>query len=645
MDISNRDKKDFVFVGGGKYPRQTKSSYTKKQAFSVQTMKVSQLSLSDGNLKNKKQKPSSSTKVMVSRSFNNYEADQFVHIDYYSAPRPLNLVVKNNDTDAKLRKFVYSHFSSPSLIMDHSRVTQLIDLINPWERNIMARLLSNRLITNLQYQYEPPVYGGNALDSTKIGDIKSNSTSFKSESIQTSLLPLESHLVGLFFKYINSANSYMTRDYFELRLKNNFQDIDFQSLLAITLCCACPYLAVEPFEPPINISKLSEHYFERSQNLYCMIDSSSSEVNISKIIILMLTTYNNYAVLSEHYTEVYNMFISMNWPKKFMRTKEEILMTRPVINGPELIYWEQSLFMWCTVNFHLSGVLIGKIRVECLNFDDQLPNLTPALEALYSCPDSSKWTSSHEGRLTYYLFKAQPIFERARLYSRKVSGGKISVSSPTIDYLEKLSAIKIQINSWKNEFTDYCEKHSFNQCQLASTSLLYMYYHFVLISLTLPFIPQSADQLKDPFNFKNFSDFMLSASSISLLMGCQGTWMIILGNGVKNFILALAWSGAYLYLELLNDVDPSINPSTVEVIKDLASVLNDILIKQLTNCLSFKFQKRLNTTLTKRRGVLFWLNIREDLALLNLSLGLKSKPTCIYPPPKLYNNSSLTLLN
>ncbi|KXN67038.1 hypothetical protein CONCODRAFT_80300, partial [Conidiobolus coronatus NRRL 28638] len=359
----------------------------------------------------------------------------------------------------------------------------------------------------------------------------------------------------------------------------------------------------------------------------------------------MLTTYNNYAVLSEHYTEVYNIFISMDWPKKFIKTKEEILTTRPVIDGPELVYWEQNLFLWCTVNFHLSGVLIGKIRVECLNFDDQLPNLIPALEALYSNSDSSKWTSSHEGRLTYYLFKAQRILEHARLYSRRVSGGQISVSAPTVDFLEELGTIKNEINSWKNEFTHYCEKNSFNQGQLASTSLLYMYYHFALITLTLPFIPQSADQLKDPFIFKNYSDFMFSASSISLLMDCQGTWMIILGNGVKNFILALAWSGAYLYLELLKDIDPSINPSTVQVIKDLASVLNNILIKQLTNCLSFKFQKRLNTTLTKRRGVLFWLNIREDSALLNLSLGLKSKPTCIYPPPKLYNDSSLTLLN
>jgi hypothetical protein len=376
-----------------------------------------------------------------------------------------------------------------------------------------------------------------------------------------------------------------------------------------------------------------------------MINSNSLEVNISKILILMLISYNNYEALSEHYAKACDMFISMSWHKKFMKTKEEILTSRPVANGPELVYWEQSLFLWCTVNFHLSAIFIGKIPVGRLNFDNQLPDISPALEALYANANLIKWTATNEGRLTYYLFKAQPIFERARLYSSRVSKYNISVSTPTIDTLEELSSIKIEICLWKNEFTDYCEKHSFNQCQLASTSLLYMYYHFALITLNLPFIPQSADQLRDPFIFKNYSEFISSASSISLLMGCQGTWMTILGNGVKSFILAIAWSGVYLLLEFLNDIDPNTNPSSVQIIKDLASVLNDILIKQLNSCLSFTFQKQLNTIITKRRAALCWLSIRNDQALLNLSLGLKSKRSRTHPPPKLYNDSNLTLLN
>ncbi|KXN67036.1 hypothetical protein CONCODRAFT_80296, partial [Conidiobolus coronatus NRRL 28638] len=647
---SSKSKKQFVFVGGTKCPRKQKTEDEKKPMFIVQTMKFNKPSSAMHALKNPKSKSTQNTKVMVTRAFNKTEPDQFVHVDYYYKRDPTSFIVKNNDNDTLLNSFVFNYFSSASMLMNKNRVSQLIGLVNPWEKRIMARLVSNRLITNLKYPFDPPIYRGPALESTKIGDSGSDFTNFKLVKIESKVSPLESHLIYLYFKYFSLLSTCVTRNYFEYRLNNNWFDIDFQSLLATVLCCACSYLAIEPFIAPVNISKLSEYYYERSQSLYYMIDengvdrSHSQSVNTCKIVIQILSNYIDYNSWTDQWSKTYKLMLSMGWGIDFTKTKEEILKMRPLDKGFEYYLWEQKLFIWCAFNYHTSTMFFSKVPVKGMNPEEQTTIIMPALEALYDNSNDEKWTTSHEGRLCYYLYKSQNIFERARLFALKASLTSNVRSSPTSNQMEEMHYIKSINNEWKNEITNYCDAHQFNQGQLAMATILYLYYHFFNIITILPYIPRTARELNDPVKLKIFSEYMLSATSIGLLMDCQGTWMVILGNGSKNLILSIAWCGVRLCLEFLEELDESQLTSTLTVIKNLAVALNSILINQLTTCWSFKFQKQLNSTITQKRSMLLWLTIWEDPALKTSSnSSLKPALTCDLPP-KLDNYSKLKIL-
>ncbi|KXN67040.1 hypothetical protein CONCODRAFT_80301 [Conidiobolus coronatus NRRL 28638] len=565
----------------------------------------------------------------------------------FTLPNPLNYKIYNSSQMQKLRSFIYHHFSLGQGSLNEGQISQFLNLIPSWEFDIMERLLSNSLDIKLHYPYEPPVYRGPANNITSMG-LSNNKTGGsiinpKLIAIRESLDELELHLIKLFFKYSNPFFTAIHPDWFHFQLKYHLKNVEFQALLSIVLCVACSYLAVEPYHKPVNNSHLAEFYYERFFGLSSMIDLENTRVMEIRIQSLMVSCQLDYGECPRIFGEVYSLSKKLGWFSYYSLSTEEILNLRPAADDLVSNYnWEQNIVSWCFFIFYSTIVLNVKLPIEGFRFDLQMPNILPALSALFSNCNPRGWTGSLEARLVYYLYLGMPIIDRARLYNHNTISLMGVGLYPNLRQQEEIDSIKFNLNAWKEKFTKFTQSCQFKQSELAMITGILFYYHHVNLQLLMPHLPENPSQLDDPKFVKLYSDFLLDSASISLLMSCQGIWMILYGGGVKNFVCSIAWSGVRLFLHLTEWTPPS-TTSRISMLVELGNILNQNLIRLLKSFLSFSFQRLLNETLVQKRGLIFWLELRKDQSLVDLYSGFKTRSGCL--PPKLSRNSQLELLS
>ncbi|KXN67039.1 hypothetical protein CONCODRAFT_167848, partial [Conidiobolus coronatus NRRL 28638] len=573
------------------------------------------------------------------------KSSQLRVIDYFDTPNPYSSVIKPNLIDTTLNAFILSSFSIPTLKLTPQNSQKLMNLINPWERSIMTRLLSNRLNLTLKYPSEDTSAcmntdsnsnGSEELDFLKSFDeLDINQTELSQNTMEFSpnLTQLEEHLINLFFNYFNLVKAIVHKENFYYKLRTQWNTIHFQALLSTMLCSATPYLSVDPYPyNNINISKLGQFYYNRGINLYNLIEDKVSNNSIN-IQILKLTSYLNYNQFGENYSKIHILIRELQWDKLFDKTISEIKETRPKYSYEELIEWEENLLILSSTFFHSSSLMVsGSYTISGVDINKALPNLEPVLEALFDASTSSNWLKTKELQLTYLLYKSQPILESARLYNLNNSTRSPTSKYPSLSQMEKLYKIQYQLNLWKDKITTYIFDNNFKSKELALTTILYIYYHYGQLILIIPHLPKTIEEFDTPFYFNLFLEFLKSSNSLLLLMNCQGTWMTIFASGVKNFILSLSYTGIKLFKHYL-----TISKFKNSEISELLQVIGYNLLKTVTQSFNFSFQKNLSFRLASRRSDIYWQKIRKEDNSLNISI--------VRGPPKLSNYSKLNILN
>jgi hypothetical protein len=680
-------KKSFKFVGGSKLLRKPKPLTREEinlRAHLIEFEQEGKPQLSNSNINNsvKSSVVNNTTSSIIQKKNNNisHNANEYNNIEYCHVPNPIDCILKNSLELDNLRQFILSQFNSTRTTLDEGRVTQIVETLPPCDIKLIDRLIANRLNVRLHYAFESPVYKGPAMDVTSINhgnNSKSALLSQKLLKIEDRLQPLESHLLRLFFKYFNPYYTLVHPNYFYHRLNVHWQDFNFQALLAIMLCCSTSYLAIEPFDYPLNSSKLAEFYFERSLTLLAVVNPHDPSYYPTRIQICLLVIYNDYGSIPQNYSEAIRLSKELNWHLDYSMDKEFIINTRPRggdIN--DIFNWEENLLIWLGLNFHATTVLMAKFPLQGLKLEVQLPDLHSALEALFHRPNTSGWIASLEAGLIYYLYEGHYIFERMRIYNHLTLSQFGAGRLPDGRQLTELNSIKYSLINWRLKFTRFADKCHFKQNELALLTLLHMYYYKTLLMILMPHLPSTSEQLLIPQYQTIWREFLLSSIAVSLLMAGQGIWIIIFASGTKNFILSIALSGLKLCNYHLQALNPSILTSDLRLMKEFTDLILPILVAQLSKNFSFAFQKTISEELAEKRGFLFWLNLRADRYLAEStqangngatshgitkkldeqkksikrtsrgsSTGSSGSSGGNNRPPKLFNQSNSTILN
>lgn len=628
--------KKFKFVSN-------KSKSSEKTGVRVGTIILEKFDISSSS--NKKNNNKGTDLTLISNYNENKEkSSQLKVIDYFDTPNPYSSIIRPNLIDTTLNAFILSSFSTPTFQLTPQNSQKLVNLINPWERTVMTRLLSNRLNLTLKYSSDDTSTclsanssgsSSEELDFLKSFDeLEISQTELNRNTLEfnTSLTQLENHLINLFFNYFNLVKAFVHREHFYYKLKTQWNTTHFQALLSTILCSATPYLSVDPYpNSHVNSSKLGQFYFNRSISLYNLIEDKVTNSPI-KIQILKLYSYLNYNQFGENFSKMHTLIRELQWNKLFDKTVYEIKETRPKYSYEGLMEWEENLLILSSTFFHSSSIMLsGSYTIDGVNMHKALPNLEPILEALFDASTSSNWLKSKELQLTYLLYISQPILESARLYNLNNSTRSPTSKYPSLSQMETMYKIQYRLNLWKDKITSYIFDNNFKSKELALTTILYIYYHYGQLILIIPHLPKNQQEFDTPFYFNLFLEFLKSSNSLLLLMNCQGTWMTIFASGVKNFILSLSYTGLKLFKHYLTHSKLN-NPE----ISDLLQVTGYNLLKTLTQSFNFSFQKNLSFRLASKRSDVYWQKIRKEENLPNNS---------IIKGPKLSNFSKLNILN
>jgi hypothetical protein len=490
-----------------------------------------------------------------------------------------------------------------------------------------------------------PFYKGSALGITTMSS-KKRKTLFKF-GLEFNQNQLQWNLLKLYFSYFNPFFFVIHPAYFYRQLMSKRADKSFRFLLLVVLSLATSYLHIEPIEGSPDPGELCESYLNEAMELFMELKHIASP---NTLIATILLCNSNYSKINTSLQDAWQMANQLGFTSFFNASSEEIFKTMPDFppNGPptdQYLEWEQNLILWCNLIFNCLLSSLAGMPVQ-VPVESSFLDITNVINVLYYENRVKCFAEPDELEVLKFTYLLDPIFLDILRFRNTYSQQTDTPSK--LSLLNQERELKVILNSMKNwdfNFSLSIKNFKSNNFKLnIITGTAFRFRQFATLFLTTPYLEviqyNSLSSLRNPYLLDDGIFWELSSNCISMILSCwaEGNLFSLIGSGIRNYMLFVAWACAQTIFKLLDQTLINMKEE-LKLIQEQqrngynGHQQNDYLLNSAASSASSSNLSQINSLETKIEEYTFLKHVFTAIIPLPLKSLLKSIPMSFHHRP------------